>query len=276
MADISPTALQKLRSSKSARWLTPISGEADFSAGCQSPILRQFRSSEDVLLWYKRRYPKAKLWRFHGGAAHLNSKFVDLQTRPPLQYFDAWVPCRKCPVCLRHRANLWRVRAAEEIRASSRTWFATFTVNPFNRVLVDIKRSKGAQTPEEIFVSRHKILSRELTLYFKRIRKNTGVKLRFFLVAEMHKDGWPHYHALIHELGFNISKRQLEADWSLGFTSFKLVPPGYKNVEGYLTKYIAKQALARIRASLRYGTPYGIVKRDGLLTPPRRAGDCPF
>lgn len=98
------------------------------------------------------------------------------------------------------------------------------------------------------------MISREFTLFFKRLRKVTGAKIRYLLVAEQHKDGWPHYHALLHEKGVAVTKRQLEHEWRLGFTQFKLVPLDDPHVAGYVTKYIAKQALARIRASLRYGT----------------------
>ena len=41
--------------------------------------------------------------------------------------------CRKCPECLAHRRRLWTARAVDEIEVSSRTWFGTLTVKPFER-----------------------------------------------------------------------------------------------------------------------------------------------
>lgn len=236
--------------------LSPISHSADFSAGCQSPYVTEFYSGEDVIMWMHRRKPKQRLWRFHGGASHLNHNFDDEVFTSPRRYFTATLPCRKCPVCLRHRAKKWRERSKVELVYSTRTWFATFTINPHNRFLIDVKRSRnGDDTTDDSFLGRHAQISREFTLYFKRLRKKTRAPLRYLLVAECHKDGWPHYHALIHERGRPVTKRELEAEWSLGFTNFKLCPLSDPKIAFYITKYIAKQALARIRASLRYGAP---------------------
>ena len=51
------------------------------------------------------------------------------QALAPL-YLDGRVPCRKCPACLKQRANHWRRRATTEIHVSMRTWFATLTLAP--------------------------------------------------------------------------------------------------------------------------------------------------
>ena len=50
-----------------------------------------------------------------------------------------------------------------------------------------------------------------------------------------------------------MTKRILEDAWKLGFTSFKLVEPA-SSTASYVTKYLTKSALARVRASVHYGT----------------------
>ena len=96
----------------------------------------------------------------------------------------------------------------------------------------------------------HKVISAELTKYFKRLRKS-GLKFRYVLVTEAHKDGYPHYHALIHEVSAQIPKSRLQADWPYGFTTFKLVKD--TKAAYYITKYLVKDARTRIRASGKYG-----------------------
>lgn len=96
----------------------------------------------------------------------------------------------------------------------------------------------------------HKSISAELTKYFKRLRKS-GLKFRYVLVTEAHKDGYPHYHALIHEGFSQIPKSRLQAEWPYGFTQFKLVKDA--KAAYYITKYLVKDARTRIRASGKYG-----------------------
>lgn len=286
---ISPSAMASLwlrAEQQGVPALNPLARTADFSAGCLAPVLRSYKSSEDPRLWVKRRQPNKRLWRFHGGAEFLNDKFQDNVRHAPTVYFDAWLPCRKCEVCLRRRARLWRYRAVTELCLSSRTWFGTFTVAPEHRLVTDIRAHvhSDAQS-DDAFLSRHNALQREFTLYFKRLRK-TVKGLRYVLVAERHKDGWPHYHALLHERGPMVTKRELQGQWKLGFTAFKLVDMSDKAVPYYVTKYLSKQALARIRASLRYGYGLDAITPDipSVVWPPcdridpktTTVLDCPF
>jgi len=264
---ISPSAMDALWDRAEAMGYprtSAISRMADFSAGCQSPVMADFHSHEDELVWFHRRHPKTGKWRFHGGASHLNATAFEHQKKPctsPRRYFTAYLPCRKCEVCLKRRASQWRARAKKELLFSTRTWFGTLTVNPYERVKIDIRARcrHHPTTSDELFKARHAEISREITLYFKRLRKE-GAKLRYLLVAEQHKDGWPHYHCLIHEKDTPITKRLLQSHWLIGFSSFKLVDLFDQKVAYYVTKYISKQALARIRASLKYGTDSPIVK----------------
>lgn len=178
-------------------------------------------------------------------------------------WVDITVRCRKCPNCLRTRARQWAMRAKTEIAASSRTWFGTLTMTPsehhlaFSRAIVMYKDSTGIDLEradsDVQFKERVKALTPEVTRWLKRLRKNSGAKLRYILVAEAHKNGLPHFHILVHEAhGSGMVKHaQLAEAWNLGFTRFKLVEN--TGSAWYVCKYLSKSALSRVRASVGYG-----------------------
>lgn len=171
--------------------------------------------------------------------------------------------CRRCPACLRYRAWLWRVRAQSEVASAQRTWFVTLTLRPEEHWLADLRASAECRrrgvafetlSPEEQFTERHRAICVDLTKWMKRLRKQSGSKLRYILVAEAHKSGLPHYHALVHEVPASkpVTKRQLQEQWTLGFSTAKVVEDAKSAV--YVTKYLSKSVLARVRASLKYGS----------------------
>ena len=171
--------------------------------------------------------------------------------------------CRVCDHCRTARTKLWRMRAAVEIKAAARTWFGTLTLRPENqyRFLLEARRraALGCREFDELsdgeqFKARVAEISREITLYLKRVRKASNAPLRYCLVAEAHKSGDPHFHILIHERDENrpVTHRILSDQWPLGFTNFKLVDD--VKPASYIAKYLSKSALARVRASKRYGS----------------------
>lgn len=186
-----------------------------------------------------------------GGNGFEKPVWVDMSTR-----------CRKCAWCLRQRAGLWTLRAKQELGGASRTWFGTLTLRPsehFRAVCVaeSSLRKRGTEwaelSPAEQFQARHSVISVEITKWLKRIRKESEARLRYFLVAEAHKSGLPHYHILIHEqwLGKQVTERTLRRQWKLGFSKFNLVEGG--GAAWYVAKYLSKASMARVRASRRYG-----------------------
>lgn len=169
------------------------------------------------------------------------------------------VACRQCRPCLLARGNLWRRRARVETQYAPRTWFATLTFRPDvqNAAFYRVVASRGSPRDDnEEFKFRCVGLGQEITKYLKRVRKNSGVGLRYLLVAERHKSGLPHYHALFHERDFlrPLLHRDLSDSYGLGHCKFKLVQKSEEGVR-YVTKYISKDASARVRASLSYGDP---------------------
>lgn len=175
------------------------------------------------------------------------------------------VRCRKCENCRKAASALWRIRANAETSTAAargcRTWFGTLTLSPEQHSRVGMACAAVAArdgddfatfTPEKQFKQRHKVIGRELQLYFKRLRKS--VPLRFLCIAEVHKSGLPHYHVLVHEADPRIPLRHkwLKEQWRVGFSDYKLVTDN--RAVGYVTKYISKsEFLVRVRASEDYG-----------------------
>lgn len=202
-----------------------------------------------------------------------NGKYINVgaQHGPGLLTLRMDVRCRKCAKCKKGRSRMWYARAVTETMASARTWFGTLTLHPDHHHLALARaRQKAIRsavdwdtlTDDEKFERVHRAIGVHLQLWLKRVRKNSDAPLRFFLVCEKHKTGLPHYHCLVHETDIMrpVRKAILRDAWfvtvkgktvSLGFTKFKLV--NEPKQAGYLCKYLSKSAVARVRASARYG-----------------------
>lgn len=181
-------------------------------------------------------------------------------TKHPLEV-ELTTPCRQCSECLQRRSRIWAARAIAECEQSSRTWFGTLTLSPeahFKalcavRARSDERLSEFDQRPDsEKFHLVVNEIGKEITLFLKRVRKNSDARLRYCLVAEQHKSGLPHFHALIHERSLPVRHAVLKEAWRLGFTNFKLVTNG-KFAAYYVAKYLSKSSLTRVRASVNYG-----------------------
>lgn len=164
-------------------------------------------------------------------------------------------PCRKCAPCLRLRRKKWTHRANFELNAHLKAWFVTLTFHPveMQKIIAEgslfstfEKHSPDVKSKTE-FQGFTKAAGIRLTKYFKRLRKR-GHEIRYIFVTEKHKSGLPHLHGLIYG---NITKRELEGSWNYGFTSIKLVRD--EKAIRYVTKYLAKDAESRVRASLKFG-----------------------
>lgn len=206
--------------------------------------------------------------------------------KPQPMEVETAVPCRKCSRCLASRAAHWRYRAEEEIKASPRTWFCTWTLNPEARFrTLSMARAASSakstpfeeRSPAEQFGAWVREAGKELTLGLKRLRKNTGSPVRYVIIAEGHKDATPHFHGLIHEISpiHPVTHKALVQNvWRQGFTRYKLASAG---TGGYVTKYLTKSSLVRVRASGGYGD--GLSRSEALLSrepsTSREAADWP-
>jgi hypothetical protein len=171
------------------------------------------------------------------------------------------VKCRKCGTCLRQRGHHWRLRCQTEFQNSQRTWFVTLTLRPdeqFKALSAARKRASArgedyeSMTPQRQFQGRVSAISPAITRWMKRVRKNSGAKLRYCIVSEAHKSGDPHFHVLLHECPSSppVLHRHLTS-WKLGFVNAKLANDA--NAAAYVTKYLSKSMLSRVRASILYG-----------------------
>ena len=233
-----------------AKVVGPTRVEWDCAGGCEAPRC--------VEVW-----GRSERNRPSGAWTRLDMVLFGGVTEKGTMLVEMWVPCRRCRVCLKRRSARWAARAHVELAAAPRTWFATFTLSPEARVRFQYRRDlkllshgvrPGSLSDDEKFRELASEVGSELTKYFKRVRKESGAPLRYLLVSEAHKDGFPHFHALIHETSaFNPVRHELlTRQWPWGFTRFKLCPSDSK-VAYYVCKYLAKSALTRVRASLGYG-----------------------
>ena len=159
------------------------------------------------------------------------------------------------------------MRAAAEISQAQRTWFVTLTIRPGQLFLCEAlasKRDVGYQsrTQDEQEGARFAVIVEELQKFLKRIRKNSKAKLRYILVQELHKNGNPHYHMLIHEVEGTLTKAVIQSAWSWGFSQVKLTDP---RTAIYVCKYLSKSQGARVRASLGYGRRQAVLSQSNAI-----------
>lgn len=240
-----------------ARILTPGQVRWDVSGGCLHPFMVTIEGRDPAFMqsqFQDNAVAHAQWWGdgFDGKGSY---------PAGPI-WLDIMTPCRKCKPCLKRRSARWAYRARCELALAKRTWFATFTADPDHQYVFECRAAAavgargdrwGLLSPEDRFKALAAEFGKELTLYFKRIRKNTGIPLRYILVAEAHVSGLPHFHALIHEItDERITWRELDQAWTIGHSMFKLTD-GDRRAAQYVCKYLAKAALARVRASKGYG-----------------------
>lgn len=162
------------------------------------------------------------------------------------------IRCKRCLGCLRVRQWVWISRAAHEQAFAQRTWFATLTFRPRERAQVMAHASAADRAnydPQQRLV---KASGSHVTKFMKRLRKK-GFSVRYVFIPELHRDGFPHWHGLVHDLRGDLLWKDLAAEWTSGFSVFKLVQDA-KAIK-YVTKYLAKETHGRVRASQHYGTP---------------------
>lgn len=185
------------------------------------------------------------------------------------------VRCRQCPACLRQKAREWAARGVREIGFWPRTYFGTLTLSPEEHVRALAEASVelaqdgvdvSTLTDHETFTYRTAQIGKWVTRYVKRCRKEmTGAQLRYVLVAEAHTSGLPHLHMLVHEAKPFSSDAWdtycvLKSQWTHGHSAWEGVGHDPRAAR-YVTKYLHKSALARVRASARYGDPVSCVIR---------------
>lgn len=149
-----------------------------------------------------------------------------------------------------------------EHKKARRTWFVTLTFNQAARARVFwlARQDAGDEwfelSQEQRSIHLARAAQEQVTLWIKRVREQSGAGLRYMLVTELHKDGFPHIHALVHEdFGEKrVLHRHLSGAWaSVGFSNAKLCDPDDPTMPAYVCKYLQKDPVTRVRASVGYG-----------------------
>lgn len=170
-------------------------------------------------------------------------------------HVEMLVPCRKCEKCIKVKRHLWRKRMYSELCAP-RTWNIRISFSPAHLARIRIRGALLSESNPEIALERAAYA--DIQRFFKRLRKSTSVRFRYWAVAEFgEQNGRLHYHVLIHEISGPLTKRQLEKQW-FGFHHSQLWArlvwnPQDPRLSNYLLKYLTKTASSRIRCSYRYG-----------------------
>lgn len=178
----------------------------------------------------------------------------------------------------------WRERAKVECDVAFRNWKGTLTFHPDQHAAALMAAIGSASMRlgdfhegdrEQRFIAVHRVLSQHVTRWLKRVRKESGARFRYIVVAEYHHDqldGLPHYHCLIHEqLGQpRVLKAVLREQWTPnGFSKWKLCEDTQHDVD-YACKYLSKEAAARVRASQFYGHPWDGLSSQCIAEEPQR------
>lgn len=137
------------------------------------------------------------------------------------------VPCGRCFACQINKARDWSVRIMQENSCHKSSVFVTLTYNEEN--LPRVSASQGT------------LVKKDLQDFFKRLRKNTGKKLRYFACGEYGENyARPHYHCIIFGLS-KCAESDIVNAWPLGFVQVGSVSFGSASyVARYTTKLLTK------------------------------------
>lgn len=109
------------------------------------------------------------------------------------------IPCGQCYGCRLQYSREWADRCMLEMKEHEHNWFITLTYD--DECIISIEQYDDETG--EIF-SFPTLLKRDLQLFWKRLRKNTGQKFRYYACGEYgdvtHR---PHYHAIVFGLELN-------------------------------------------------------------------------
>lgn len=141
------------------------------------------------------------------------------------------MPCGRCPACLRNRQNEWVFRLNEEMRVSPFAYFFTLTYRDSDLPICICSVPLRCEIPT--------LSKRDIQLFLKRLRKNTGVKCKYHIVGEYGPSSLrPHYHGLIFSQ-FELNQDDIINAWQHQDLVFQIFEPCYgRDAVGYVTKYI--------------------------------------
>lgn len=151
------------------------------------------------------------------------------------------VPCGRCIACRLNKSRGWAIRIMHEVKVSKVSCFVTLTYS------------------DEFLPKNKSLVVEDCQKFFKRLRKNSQLKIRYFLGGEYGEQGArPHYHAVL----FGISKdfkAEIERSWGLGYITVDDV-----TIERAM--YVAKYTVKKLSGSekSKYGdrvSEFGLMSR---------------
>ena len=112
------------------------------------------------------------------------------------------LPCGQCIGCRLDRANMWAVRMMHEAQMHDESCMATLTYN------------------EENYPHYGSLVKHDPQNFLKRLRKQTGAKLKYYLGAEYGNQlQRPHYHICLFGLDFSDKEPIKETEGIITYTS---------------------------------------------------------
>ncbi|AXH77750.1 MAG: replication initiator protein [Microviridae sp.] len=149
------------------------------------------------------------------------------------------VPCTKCIGCKQDHARNWSIRCEHEQLYHDKSCFLTLTY-------------ANEHLPEN-----GTLVKRDLTLFFKRLRKRYGEGIRYIACGEYgDKFGRPHYHIMLYGLDFTDLKRfykpnslyplytseSLHSIWTYGNA---IIANATRETAGYICRYTLKKQFVK-------------------------------
>ena len=158
-------------------------------------------------------------------------------------------PCQQCPECLDNRKQIWTNRNILESYNHKKQCFLTLTYDdeniPFERAdkIEYICRETGKTKKKWVHTPTNfpTLNKYDAEKFIKRLRKNYGQKIRYYLVGEYGTAGErginPHYHALLYGID-EADTAIIENSWKKGF-----IHVGNTNIMSiqYVVGYVEKK-----------------------------------
>ena len=149
-----------------------------------------------------------------------------------------WVPvgCGKCEQCMKQRADSWRVRLMEEIKANKSGVFVTLTINPDNleKLTEEAKTNVRSDVKQTIDDEVARLAVRR---FLERWRKKFKKSVKHWLITELGHTGTERLH--LHGIIFTENKEEIEDRWGYGWVYIGQ----YVNEKtvNYIIKYCTKR-----------------------------------
>lgn len=145
------------------------------------------------------------------------------------------VPCGRCIACRLNYSSMWSLRMMHEKMMHEKSVFLTLTYR------------------DECLPENMSLVKKDVQDFFKRLRKNTGQKVRYFLAGE-YGDNFkrPHYHAVVYGMD-SKSQSEFEKAWTNGFVYCGTVTDDSCT---YVAKYVVKK---------KTGLQADIYKKNGVI-----------